>query len=248
MKVSHQTSTGQFPTPHLGTEHPGSPLPTAGSTHCAGVGQDRNLALPSIGFHFITLSSSRVLQTLRRPFKTFADASLINQISFLDTLQCSIFFLSCGNKILWRTELISTSTLSPPKSFEGKISPVWAQILLVNLFYCYSLTRFITPLSKWQLQRVKPIFHCSFWVCKRFFHLFTFLTGKAVSDGAWECGHVWDRGRWLGKKIFSTNIFLELKLKAEKIYYSGIFMLLYLRWCQFSQHNPSYALRIKTQP
>lgn len=177
MKVSHQTSTGQFPTPHLGTEHPGSPLPTAGSTHCAGVGQDRNLALPSIGFHFITLSSSRVLQTLRRPFKTFADASLINQISFLDTLQCSIFFLSCGNKILWRTELISTSTLSPPKSFEGKISPVWAQILLVNLFYCYSLTRFITPLSKWQLQRVKPIFHCSFWVCKRFFHLFTFLTG-----------------------------------------------------------------------
>lgn len=132
------------------TKHPeptaGSPVPTGSSTHCAGVGQDRNLALSSILFHFITLSSSRVLQTLRRPFKTFADASLINQISLS-------WILCCAPSYSWAVGAKSCEELSPPppslclpqKSFKG----VWAQILLAYLVFCYSLMRFISPLSKW---------------------------------------------------------------------------------------------------
>lgn len=93
------------------TEHSdpsaGSPLPTGSSTHCAGVGQDRNLALSSILFHFITLSSSRVLQTLRRPFKTFADASLINQISLS-------WILCCAPSSSWAVGTKSWAELSPP--------------------------------------------------------------------------------------------------------------------------------------
>lgn len=130
----------------------GSTLPTGSSTHCAGVGQEGNLALSSISFHFITLSSSRVLQTLKRPFKTFADAPLINQISLS-------WILSCAPSSSWAVGAKSCEELSPhlpshclpKKSFKWAIFPVWAQVLLANLFFCYSLTRFISPLSKWQL-------------------------------------------------------------------------------------------------
>lgn len=127
----------------------GFPLPTGSSTHCAGVGQDRNLALSSILFHFITLSSSRVLQTLRRPFKTFADASLINQISLSWILCCApSSSWAVGTKFCEELSPLPPSPCLPQKIFNGEIFPVWAQVLVVNLVFCYSLTSWFTPLSK----------------------------------------------------------------------------------------------------
>lgn len=77
--------------------------------------QDRNLPLQSILFHFITLSSSRVLQTLRGPFKTSADASLINQICPSWLLgRCPILLLRAA----WRLHPHDAS----PKSARGEIS------------------------------------------------------------------------------------------------------------------------------
>lgn len=52
---------------------------------------------------------------------------------------------------------------------------------------------------------------------------------KAVPDGAWDCGTFETEEGYQERRYFQPNIFLELKLKAEKIYYNDIFMLLYLR-------------------
>lgn len=52
---------------------------------------------------------------------------------------------------------------------------------------------------------------------------------KAVPDGAWDCGTFETEEGYQERRYFQPNIFLELKLKAEKICYNDIFMLLYLR-------------------